>query len=186
MSDIKTFNIVLSHANVHLDLNNSKDIGNIQHVLTLLINVKGDKMKTIEILRQTSMKYLRRLQDDGIIADNSGPNAVPVINPFLTDLGVDFFKAGGYKQIFEDSQPISLEKSQVNITANNLQIGDNYGNYSQSLDARLKTQMTTNIHATGDDKQSTIIKVFSKYWWAFLIPVIIGIILLLIEYNFFH
>lgn len=186
MTDIKSFNISLSHSNVHLDLNNPKDSGNIQHTLSLLFDTKDDKTKTILILRKTSMKYLERLQEDGLIADNGGPDIVPVFDPFITNKGVDFFNAGGYKKLFEVNNLPDPQKSQVTISADNLHIGDNFGTYSQRLDSRLKKKSVVNAPATNENKQSAIIKIISKYWWALLIPVIIGIVLLLIEYNFFH
>lgn len=167
-------------------MNNSKDVGNIQHTLSLLISAKGDKTKIIEILRNTSNKYLFRLQEDGIIVEQTGPNIVPVYDPYITDLGVDFFNAGGYKKLFDCTNTSDIEKSHVNISADNLHIGDNFGTYSQRLDSRTKKKITTNAPATKENKQSAIVKIIFKYWWAFLIPVIIGIILLLIEYKFFQ
>tara|TARA_R110000868_G_scaffold145325_1_gene365472 strand:- start:315 stop:827 length:513 start_codon:yes stop_codon:yes gene_type:complete len=78
----------------------------------------------------------------------------------------------------ENHEPIS-------ITSSNVHIGNNSGNLSQvsdSLEANIKA---TNAPKPNDIKQRPIIAMILKFWWLLLIPVLVGIILMLIEHNYF-
>ncbi len=97
---IKNFDISLSHINVQLDINNINDVNNIDRVLSLITENKDNQAKLIEILENTSLKFLKRLQDDGLIKDNGGPDVVPVYHPIVLDKAFDLVKAGGYSVIY--------------------------------------------------------------------------------------
>lgn len=97
---IKDFNISLSHTSIHLDLFNHNDVRNIDHVLRLIVVNKDNSENLRSILCNTSMKYMKRLQEDGLLADKSDSDVVPLFNPVVSDKAVNFINAGGYSALF--------------------------------------------------------------------------------------
>jgi hypothetical protein len=93
--------ISLSHPSIHLDVNNKNDVQNLDQILSLIIKQKNNKKKLIEILEHTSFKYLKRLQEDGLIADTAGENVVPVYNPIVLDKALYFKSKGGYSRLYK-------------------------------------------------------------------------------------
>ncbi|MBK7345347.1 MAG: hypothetical protein IPJ06_20960 [Saprospiraceae bacterium] len=128
-------NISLSHSNIHLDLNNQNDAHNIDLILTKVVENRFTQNKVREILMETSMKYLKRLNEDGFVIDNTGTDLI-VYEPIVTEKAIEFIKAGGYSKLYR-----------INAT----------------------TQKSW----------------LSKWWWSILVPLLIGIILLSMEYKWF-
>ena len=68
------------------------------------------------------------------------------------------------------------------IKADNLHIGNNYGNYSQTI---LPIPSSSPKDSKVDSKVA-ISAIIQKWWWIIVVPIIIGIILLVIEYKYFN
>lgn len=107
MSKQEKHSINLSHKNISLDLNNSQDVKNIDQVLSEAINAKKDKAELIEILKSTSMKYLKRLQEDGLIEDSGGKDVVPIYDPRVTPKAINFYEQGGYSSLIKDHDSLN-------------------------------------------------------------------------------
>ena len=113
---VENFDIKLGHPNISLNLNNIEDSENIDIVLSKLIQKKDTQSELIEILSNTSMKYLKRLQDDGLLIDSTGSNVVPIYDPRLTKKAFEFHDLGGYSALFEKDQTKSkFSKSALEI-----------------------------------------------------------------------
>lgn len=113
---VENFDIKLGHPNIALNLNNVEDSENIDIVLSKLIKKKDDQSELIEILSNTSMKYLKRLQDDGLLIDSKDSNVVPIYEPRLTEKAIEFYNSGGYSALFEkDKNKSTFSKSILEI-----------------------------------------------------------------------
>ena len=136
------FNILLTHTSSHLNINNKNDVGNIDRVLNLIVENRQDQNRLREILENTSFKYLRRLQEDGLLTDEGGDNIVPISNPIVLEKALLLNKSGGYTALY-------------------------------------KLQ-----NKNGEPKKW--IKWLSKWWWSFVVPLIVAVIILFITKIWFN
>jgi hypothetical protein len=95
----------------------------------------------------------------------------------ITNAGKYRAQHGGYKK---EEKPTG--------NTNILQIGVNQGiaNQDSALSERAINKSMNNAPIPKEIKQNPIIAILKKYWWGFLIPIVIGIILLAIEYKWFN
>lgn len=128
-------NISLSHSNVHLDLNNQNDAKNIDLILAKVVESRFDQNKVREILMDTSMKYLKRLNEDGLVIDDTGTDLI-VSKPVVMEKAIEFIKQGGYSKLYRINT--TIQKSWI-----------------------------------------------ARWWWSILVPLLIGLTLLAIEYKWF-
>ena len=93
-----------------------------------------------------------------------------------------FLMEGGFQALWEEyNTPVKTDSPyQTNI--NNLQ-----GNLIQGSDFRNSenNQSVTNTPALKEKQHNAIVTFILKFWWAVLLPLIIGVTLLAIEYNWF-
>lgn len=94
------------------------------------------------------------------------------VNARLTPIGEIYIQGRNKQQI-------------PTISAGNVHIGDNFGNYNQSLGSRA-TNFKQNIKPKQyPSTKSKVPSVIEKYWWAFAVPIIVIIIGLYIEKYYF-
>jgi hypothetical protein len=170
------FDISLSNTNKLLDLNNSNDASNIDMVLSLIVDNKENQDKLKDILENTSFKYLRRLQDDGLITDKGGPGIVPIYNPKVLEKAIKFRMAGGYSSLLEKP------KSAVHFTYKETIMGDKIQN-SSFHDFKSKTIKHTT--QTTETRNNKLLQWIVKWWWAVVVPLGLIIAGLIIEYKWF-
>ena len=70
-----------------------------------------------------------------------------------------------------------------NFSGNTIIIGDK--NENKSISEYSNNQKQRIFTTPGKSKTTSFFKFIAKYWWALIIPIIAGIVLLLIEYIFF-
>ena len=70
-----------------------------------------------------------------------------------------------------------------NFSGNTIIIGDK--NENKSISEYSNNQKQRIFTTPGKSKKTSFFKFIAKYWWALIIPIIAGIVLLLIEYIFF-
>lgn len=101
--------------------------------------------------------------------DNSSRGAVGVAGNNRT---TDAYNTNKYlKKSLVETPPT------FNITGTNIHIGQNNGNYTQSS--------LTDVRSIEKPKNN-IASFISKFWWAVIIPILVGIVLVSIEYNWFQ
>jgi len=122
----KKYNIILAHSKVDFNINNESDVSNLDYILKNLLENKNSTDNTLEIFETTSLKYLQRLEEDGLISlsnslEEREGHYIQLISSesHLIDKGEKFIKDGGYKKIlseFNKSKKTFFEKlSNINI-----------------------------------------------------------------------
>jgi hypothetical protein len=171
------FNISLSHTNKILDINNDLDVGNIDRVLTQIVEHRNHPGKLKDLLENTSFKYLRRLQEDGLLANEGGTQMDPVSNPIIPKKTIQFESVGGYSSLLVKPSPRS-----INITHYETIIGD------KIQDSSIKKFNKKVITTDGDSvpkARNKLLQWIIKWWWMVLVPFGIAIAVLAIEDKWF-
>ncbi|ULC58585.1 hypothetical protein MBM09_11715 [Flaviramulus sp. BrNp1-15] len=101
------FNINISNPNSHLSLDKD-DIKTLDNILKELLKKENEPNQQLELLTNTSMKYLRRLNEDGLVNFQFDAN-YQLKNPEITKKGYEFLKFGGYSKL-SSKWKINLKK----------------------------------------------------------------------------
>jgi hypothetical protein len=101
------FNINITSPNINLSLDEN-DIKTLDNILKELVKRENDSNQQLELLTNTSMKYLRRINEDELV-DFQFDKDYKLINPEITKKGYDFIKFGGYSKLSSNGR-LNLKK----------------------------------------------------------------------------
>ena len=102
-----------------------------------------------------------------------------------------FIDNGGFKHFFNKQNPANTGFSSNiigdNFSHNTIIIGDNAVNQPNSqIDNSEKSSISQTINLSENEgKQNKFISILLKYWWAYVIPTLVGLTILAIEYKWF-
>lgn len=155
----------------------------VHKVLEFICSVKRTSINTREISENTDLsieevnEICRLLIQDNCVRDCSTKDDPPkTLSILRIDRTFDIFETGKYKKTKNDL-------SNINISGTNINFYDNFNNINQSNDLKIIQ------HETGFENQKIVqnrLKILiKKFWWLILVPILIGIMLLFIEYGWF-
>ncbi|APZ47432.1 hypothetical protein BW723_14560 [Polaribacter reichenbachii] len=101
------FNINITSPNINLSLDEN-DIKTLDNILKELVKRENDSNQQLELLTNTSMKYLRRINEDELVNFQFDKD-YKLINPEITKKGYDFIKFGGYSKLSSNGR-LNLKK----------------------------------------------------------------------------
>jgi hypothetical protein len=102
----------------------------------------------------------------------------------LSDIGMRVIQLGSIEKYLSELESNNKVQSPHIVNHGNFVAGDNSGILSQSSDT-FKNNKTNINQPSQENKVKPFISILLKLWWLFLLPIIVGILLLLIENNFF-
>lgn len=102
----------------------------------------------------------------------------------LSDSGMRVIQLGSIEKYLSELESKNKVQPPHIVNHGNFVAGDNSGILSQSSDT-FKNNKTNINQPSQENKEKPFISILLKFWWLFLIPIIVGILLLLIENIFF-
>jgi hypothetical protein len=104
----------------------------------------------------------------------------------LNDNGMRVIQLGSIEKYLSELESKYENKSTHIANHGNFVMGDNSGKLSQSTNSFENNMTNINSPTPKATRGKRIVSILLKFWWLLIIPIIGGIILFLIENNFFE